>query len=84
MFVYADTGDRVHNGDVDSILKDVNSLHKRIVSLLPIPADAIYPETIDHEKFNKSGLNMVRPAVPNGTINYYFHLYYPLLINILH
>jgi len=65
LFVYADTGDRVHNGDVDGILKDVNNLHKRIISLLPVPPDAICAETIDHEKFNKCGFNMVRPAVPS-------------------
>jgi hypothetical protein len=66
LFVYADTGDRVHNGDVDGILKDVNNLHKRIISLLPVPPDAISAETIDLEKINKCGLNMVRPAVPSS------------------
>ena len=66
LFVYADTGDRVHNGDVDGILKDVNNLHKRIISLLPVPPDAISAETIDLEKINKSGLNMVRPASPSS------------------
>ena len=65
LFVYADTGDRVHNGDVESILKDVNNLHKRLINLLPIPADAICPEKIDHEKFAKCGFPMVRPAVPS-------------------
>jgi hypothetical protein len=65
LFVYADTLDRVHNGDVDSILKDVNSLHARIIALLPTPPDAILPQKIDHEKFQKCVLNMVFPAVPN-------------------
>lgn len=58
LFVYADTLDRVHNGDVDSILRDVNALHRRIVALLPTPPDAIFPEKVDREKFKKSGLNM--------------------------
>jgi len=65
LFVFADTLDRVHNGDVDSILKDVNALHARIIALLPTPPDAILSEKIDHEKFQKCGLNMMRPAIPN-------------------
>jgi len=61
IFVYANTLDRVHNGDVDSILRDVNALHKRIVALLPMPPDAIFAEKIDSEKFEKSGLNKIFP-----------------------
>jgi len=51
LFIYSNTGDRVHNGDVDGILKDVNNIHKRIINVLPAMKDAVVEQPIDSSKF---------------------------------
>lgn len=55
IFVYTDTADRVHNGDVDSMLRDINGLHERILGLLPILKDAIVAEEIKIKNLKISG-----------------------------
>ena len=55
LFVFSNTGDRVHNGDIDGILKDLNKLHKRILQLLPTPRTAILKEPVDPKKIVLSG-----------------------------
>ena len=66
IFVYSDTGDRVHNGDVDAMLKDVNTLHKRVLNLLPTLKDAIVKEDIDFKKLKISGGGDISQFVSEG------------------
>ena len=53
IFIVSDTGDRVHNGDIKSILKDMCSIHKQLVSSLPTPKTALVQQEIDPTKFSK-------------------------------
>jgi len=41
--VISNTGDKVHNGDVDSTLRDLALLHQRVLECLPPLKDAILP-----------------------------------------
>jgi len=73
IFIVANTGDRVHNGDVELILKDVNSLHKKILNYLPPLKDAIVVENIDTTKFKMQGdADISFTAKQVSTVNYQY------------
>ena len=70
IFVYTDTGDRIHNGDVDGMLKDINNLHKRILKMLPILEDAIVAEEINIGNLKISGAGDVTLMAKMGNNKY--------------
>lgn len=45
--ILSNTGDSVHNGDVDGVLRDLALLHKKLLACLPAMNDAIVPTIID-------------------------------------
>ena len=53
IYIVSDTGDRVHNGDIKAILKDMCSIHKQLLACLPNPKVALVQQEIDPTKFSK-------------------------------
>lgn len=45
--IISNSGDRVHNGNVDSVLRDLAMLHKKFLDCLPELPNAIVPSSID-------------------------------------
>ncbi len=72
LFIYSNTGDRVHNGDVDSILKDVNNIHRRIINVLPAMNDAIVDQSVDSSKFKIQSTGEVKDSFKDVCNKYVF------------
>ena len=54
IYILSDTRDRVHNGDVKSILKEMCAIHKQLISCLPTPKTALVQQEIDPTKFSSN------------------------------
>ena len=70
IYIVSDTGDRVHNGDIKSILKDMCSIHKQLLLSLPNPKVALVQQVMDPTKFSNQmieGESQISKAVADGS-----------------
>lgn len=63
--IISNSGDAVHNGDVDAVLRDLALLSKKVLDCLPVIPDAIVPSDIDAKGIRltmETGFNIAATA----------------------